>query len=342
MGNVLTKGMIEHLNNSSPVAQLTGLGSRLDEGLMLSPLIWPGTTYYVDTTLSNDVGNDGKTFGEAFKTIQKAVDVVSDHDIIFVRGDIAEAVVTPALAGGVGAMYVKIIGVQAMGIPFENEWASGGVIDSNTSPCLILRSVGWHIEGFKFIVPDSAEAIRSLALNGDDLVYDGGSDNWAYRSKIIRNQFYGATGGKWGQCGIRLYGAEHEMEISGNYFSFIHQANNSGKCIHLYSSNFAVPYRHRLFGNIFLESDAQICFGRGANACLFIDNIFQGTGKTAYNNKPKLDLGSIGGGIGNIVAKNIMGGTFTAAAAEYIPAGASDDWRGNYTSQAGISKDVPQ
>jgi hypothetical protein len=72
MGNVLTDELISHLNNSSPVAQLSKLGSRLDEALMVSPSIWPNVSYFVDSVNGSD-NNDGLTPGKAFATIKEAI-----------------------------------------------------------------------------------------------------------------------------------------------------------------------------------------------------------------------------------------------------------------------------
>jgi hypothetical protein len=67
----------------------------------------------------------------------------------------------------------------------------------------------------------------------------------------------------------------------------------------------------------------------GASQWTIIDNVFQGHTTDA------IDLAENAGGANNIVSRNVLGGTYSAAGG-YIVAAASDEWAGN-NNAAGVT-----
>src|SRR3990167_3337583 len=72
------------------------------EGAVVGAL--PSTSYFVDTVNGSD-SNDGKSWSNAFATMDAAFDAVADHGRIYVIGDVREELLTP-----LGVQGVAIIG----------------------------------------------------------------------------------------------------------------------------------------------------------------------------------------------------------------------------------------
>jgi hypothetical protein len=103
------------------------------------------TVYYVDYNYptANDT-HDGTDPEHPLKTIQAAVNKVSDYDWIVVRSinALGESVVTKDFVSG--ANYVKLIGSGVS--KYAITWKPA----TQTYICLDLRAVGWEISGFTF------------------------------------------------------------------------------------------------------------------------------------------------------------------------------------------------
>lgn len=312
-------GIYDRLNNMCPAANGLRLGDEVQaaRGGLKS---FAGNHLFVDSVNGLDA-NDGLSWGEAKLTIQAAVDLVTDYGSIEIAGRFDEDVTTPAWASGDGAENVTIRGMDGGSGFYPNapEWRSS---NNTTGIPLILRSVGWSIERIKFRVPTTNVAVKLRYRVDDDDVYDATSDNLAACCRILGCWFYGGT---TGQTGINLLGAPYCTIIDGNYFSLIHQGDDSGKCITCTESSMASPFRTQISNNIFNEVDAAIDFSaKSANASHIFGNIIQGSSHSGYSAGKKCDLGPSGND--NTVVGNYFGGDFSITGG--YRAGSGDMWIG--------------
>ena len=315
-------GNYDRLNKMCSAAGALRLGDEMQYARSSGRVGGAGTMLFADSVNGND-NNDGLSWGEAKATIQEVVDLAVDYSWIFLTGRFDENVITPAWASGAGAENVKIIGMDGPGGFYPNvpEWRSS---NNTTGIPLIVRSVGWTVEGIKFRVPQDNVAVKLRYRVDDNDSYDAVHANLAACCQIVGCWFYG---GGTGKTAINLVGAPYCTTISGNYFSLIHQGDDSGKCITCTESSMASPFRTEISYNRFNEVDGAIDFNaKGANSSLVIGNIIQGASHAGYSAGKKCDMGS--GGNDNTVVGNYFGGLYTIAAG--YQAGSGDNWIGNY------------
>ncbi len=310
----------ERLNALTPGARGARLGDHLTFAESGGGLIGiAGRRLFVNSVTGNDNTQDGLSIYEPKKTIQAAVDLAQDYSTIFIDGRFDEDVVGPAWASGAGAENVTIRGMSGGSGWYPNapEWRSS---NNTTGIPLILRSVGWSIEGIKFRVPTTNVAVKLRYRVNDSDVYDAVSPNLAACCRIKKCWFYG---GGTGLTGINLLGAPYCTLIEGNYFELIVNASG-GKCITCTESSMASPFRTFIIGNIFNEVEGMIDFNaKGTNASIIAGNILQGTAHGGYSGHWKCSLGP---GNDNTVVGNYFGGDFSLTGG--YKAGSGDMWIG--------------
>ena len=279
-----------------------------------------GRKLFVNSVNGND-NNDGLSINEAKATIQAAVDLAQSYSSIFITGRFDEDVVGKDW-GDDGIENVKIIGMDG-GVgwyPNVPEWRSS---NNTTGIPLILRAPGWSVERIKFRVPTTNVAVKLQYRVTDADVYDASGDNLAAVCRILGCWFYGGLTGK---TAINLVGAPYNTLIQGNYFSLIHQGDNSGKCITCTESSMASPYRTHIIGNVFNEVDGAIDFSdKSANGSIITGNVIQGSSHAGYSAGKKCDLGPSGND--NTVYGNFFGGDYSITGG--YRAGSGDSWMGN-------------
>ena len=318
---------VTRLNQMCPAANNAKLGNELQFAASLGRVGTAGTKYYVDSVNGSDA-RDGKSWDQAFATIQAAVDVVDSYGWIFITGRFDESVVTPVWNSGAGPENVKIVGMDGGPGLYVNapEWRSGG----SSEDCLVVRGVGWSVERIKFRVPATASAIKNLHRYTDADVYDASSPNFAPNMVVSNCWFYGG-----GSClhGIELHGVAYYIEIVGNYFTLIHNAGATARAIKDAGVGWAAAREIHIGGNHFAECDGYIDFsGGGINAGWIHGNTLQV--QNSYNSDPKIDLGGKYGE--NLVSGNYLGGEYTIVDG-YVDGAAGDDWAGNFSMHVGAS-----
>lgn len=315
----------ERLNALTPGARGARLGDHLTFAESGGGLIGvAGRRLFVNSVIGNDDTQDGLNIHEPKRTIQAAVDLAEDYSSIFIDGRFDEDVVTPAWASGAGAENVTIRGMSGGSGWYPNapEWRSS---DNITGIPLILRSVGWSIEGIKFRVPTTNVAVKLRYRMNDSDVYDASGPNLAACCRIVNCWFYG---GGTGLTGINLLGAPYCTLIEHNYFELI--VNGSGgKCITCTASPMAAPFRTMILNNIFNECEGMIDFAaQSSNSAIVAGNIFQGSSHGGYSGHKKCDMGVSGND--NTVVRNIFGGDYSITGG--YRAGSGDNWvGGNYS-----------
>jgi len=265
---------------------------------------FPHDRWYGNASATGD--GTGKSWQHAFTTITAAIDAADDDDIIYLTGAFTENISYTSYA--VGPSRIALVGAD-YGFNYPQWQASG-----NTVSMIDLNCVGWTIKGFRFVPPNSYPGIRLTMTTAA-----GG----AYGTRIIGNSF---TNGSSTTHAVQLYGAPFHVEITDNFFDYIGSTGGAALGTPSGGTSFACPFRCRIIGNIFTECTNQIDF-YGANSCLFMYNVLQGTGhgKTTVKHLFMTAANSND----NIVTLNHLGGDYSTASNSYV-GGSGDDWSGNF------------
>jgi hypothetical protein len=302
-----------------------------------------GTVYHVSKTGEDKtVAGWGTSWDKAFLTIQAALNVCAAHDTVMVApGDYGEDLVTRDATDG------RNYGVRLIGMRIGRSMPRIYPATPLTKSALWIRTRGFTLSGFKISCGTGVAAGVSVTYQYDRdettgvFSFNAASANLGYEATIEDCFFAAKTPGT--TCGgLDLCGSSFDVTVRNCLFQHLHIAGNTARAIYSGGAAFNIVERCFFIGNTFVECDKYIDFASagGSRGCVIQGNHFMATSSVvAYNCKPKINLA--GAGIGNLVQGNFMGGTYTAAAAEYIPAtGGTDNWGGNFTA-AGMSTGVP-
>ena len=312
------------LNNMNKRAKITGLGDLINN----CGFVYPAeAARYVDEN-EGLTTNDGLSFATAFTTVTAALNDLKnksvDHPYIFIRGDLNESVITPLLSE---LNKVTIVGTSGGSNDHATQWRS----DDADKPALTVKGAGYRFLNIKFRSYAST-TVETVKLQWDATAHGA-------LTEFDNCMFYGgyAAGGPGA---LNFYGAPYDCVVQNCYFEGYTNAGTDAKAIYCSNTPTAVPFRCRFLNNTFLECDRFIDIWQGTNSCVFMGNIFQGTGQS-YANGYKLNLGGAFG-TANMVCGNYMGGTY-AAGTDYKESGGTDDWNGNFCDVAttGLSRAVP-
>lgn len=289
-----------------------------------------GNEWFVDVNSGSD-GNDGRSWEEAYTTIQKAVDMAETGDTIFVApGVYTEDIVTRDYNADVPQNDVKLVGCSGGGRP----WRPIVTASTITEPALLLQAARWTVSSLRFKCRASNYGIRAVY---DDSGSGGDNAMQATIEDCIFTQM-GSGGTTYAMGGIDLRGAPQECTIRRNFFEFLHNAASDARCIANSDSHFAIPYRTHILDNIFQDCDRAIDFGErtaGANGSIVVRNIIGGTGKFVDMNVC-IDMGQDTNGGANLVMGNWLGGTYSHDGGywESGGVGGEDIWDANYAEIA--------
>ena len=235
--------------------------------------------------------------------------VLAAGDVIYVKGNITETVVTNEDV----PQDVHLIGV-------------GGGIDTPVwtaataaGTAFTLRQAGWTISGFRFTTGAAGTAVR--------LEWVPGSSYEANRTLITGNYFDGAWAGLYA---IDLFGAPFDVWIVGNEFREYRRGDASAYAIIVTDSSTANPYMCVIRDNIFWENENHIGSlgnNKSFNLTLFKDNIFHDGVLIAATLLLDLRGGSQGE---NIVTGNTFCGDYSNAGGYYANAANPGMWVGNF------------
>ena len=309
-----------------------------------SAMMGPGNVYYVDGTNGEDksVSNWGTSWTKADKTIQHALDRCVAYDTVVVAPAVyTEDIITRDATDG------RNYGVSLIGMCAGRAQPRLVAATPAVKSALFIRTRGFNVSGFKVSCGTAVAAGVTVAYHYDRnettgaFTYNAASVNAGYEV-TIDNCFFAAKTPGTTIGGLDLVGTSFDVTVSNCIFQHMHVAGDTARAIYSSGAAFNIAERCFFLNNLFIECDKYLDLSSagGARNCVIVGNRFCATGSIlAYNCKPKINLA--GAGIGNLVTGNYMGGTYTAAAAEYIPAtGGTDDWGGNFT-HAGMSTGVP-
>lgn len=259
-----------------------------------------GTAYYVDC-VNGLATNDGLTWDRALLTIQAAVDLVDDYDLIYVRSTatITETVTTS------DDMGVKLIGVSN-GKTNPN-WTSTGT----GTNCLILNGPCWEVKNF----------LWSGAGRTVEFVHVA----YAANGTVISNCYF--HGGSTSSQAICYYGAPPQCKLYYNHFTaFGGDTPNYDAAV---SGGYGVMSAndYEIIGNWFSENTDHLRLQAGN--CLIKNNSFQSTGSTSAT--VILDTVCAGASCGyNIITGNTFGDkTYEIDNANGYYGSTTDVWSGN-------------
>lgn len=311
--------------------------------MYMGAMFGSGTVYHVSKEGEDKtIANWGTSWDKAFLTIQAALNVCEAHDTVLVApGDYGEDLTTRTATDGRN-YGVRLIGMR-VGRSMPRLYAATPALKS----ALWIRTRGFTLSGFKISCGTAVAAGVTVSYQYDRnettgvFTFNAASANLAYET-TIEDCFFAAKTPGTTFGGLDLCGSSFDVTVKNCLFQHLHIAGDTCRAIYSGGAAFNIVERCFFIDNTFVECDKYIDFSAagGSRGCVIRGNHFMATSSVlGYNCKPKINLA--GAGIGNLVTGNYMGGTYTSAAAEYIPAtGGTDDWGGNFT-HAGMSTGVP-
>lgn len=274
-------------------------------------------TWFVDGDQGLD-GYDGRDRDHPVKTMARVFDDAqfASGDVIYMRGNIREQLVTPA-----GIFDVSIIGAgnrprHADAHTGNNGYsastwrapASGAVVGQ--ANVRVLQQ-GWHFENILFVMGDSTAA-------GIEVVRDAGAgdaERDASHAVVRGCKFAGAgVGVRFGVAGTFTEIVNHVVVEDSEFLQCTYGIRGG-----IEGSSWTIRR------NIFRDCTNAL-IGPLSRSYIY-ENIVNGF--TAAANSGGIDLNG-GSGL-NVVSKNVLGGTYSNAGG-YRVANANDVWWGNFTS----------
>jgi len=285
--------------------------------------------YFVSKHESGSDGNSGLSVDQAFATVQKALDTVSDEDtIIVLRGSYDEQLTTGQFPGRQSVLDTAVAGrgrwCQLIGAS-QGQWAFDSpqlYNEAGSTATLIVRAPGWRISGFRLVGDTGSPTIVRLQFNQAGSTAD---TNWAPGTTIDNCVFYGAVA----NCdGLDFEGAPPDVRILDNIFELF---PSTGTCILSSSSGVAQANRCTISGNQFIDNVNSIDMNpRGFNASNIINNYIM----NGHVNTLVVGFDNTGGN-DCLVAGNYLGGdTADSYGDAHYVAGTGDHWIGNATSDS--------
>jgi hypothetical protein len=278
----------------------------------------PQNIFYVDAVNGNN-NNEGTSPQNAVATLATLMTRTWSlhphaYDTIYLLSDLTESVITPTSV--LGPNYINLIGrgPSARAITWTSALA--------TTPCLDLRAMGWRIENIRFRAPvtEAALQLRYADTNANDI---------AARAVIQDCVFDGNDTGRYGICAHGAY----DVQILNCVFQQFHNAVGGGAVPLLTQTNaLAVPFRNRVIGCTFQDSDNGMIFS--GTASLIQGNIFQVVGPTRTMTLVLQSSTIAMPGIDNIVTGNLFPGDYSIVGG--YRSGVGDVWSGN------IAEDVAE
>lgn len=288
----------------------------------ISPLGGRGSFYSTDWFVDAQYGSDaadGRDPANPVKTLAPLIGNGSSSraksgDSIYVVGNITEEITAWNLLEDISiygvanrprhadhardiATYTTYPGVSGAS---WRQAASHGA----TTPLLIIRGQGWHVENILFVPPSDAAAIK-LESNALSNV----SEYSAGHFRSINCRYDG------GQSGIEDSGGAGFVELRGNYFR-----GHTTAGVKTLNTAVAIPLCWRVEDNIFMDNENHMLVS--ASRWVVKGNVSGLFGTVGF------DLANVSAqGESNSVHANYLSGDYDAG---YV-AGTSDDWAGNYS-----------
>ncbi len=287
--------------------------------------------YFVDGGLGSDE-NSGLSVGQAYATIQKALNKVNDEDTIIVMGDRydeelttgqnigAHSAVTLGTAGEGRGRNVTLAGATVTGLPYNSPEVYN---ESGSTACLQLRSPGWRLAGFRFIGDSGSPICVKMEMNQGGNTAD---TNWAPGCQIDHCVFLGSPGST---AGLEIRAVVF-LRLEDNFFEGF--TSSTLGAVEGGASGFAPPGRCTIRRNEFINS--VVHWNEGMNDSSFSFNTFH---DGSYNTATKgIDLT---GGNNNTLWMNKLMGTYVTGG--IYTAGTNDNWIGNMVEGTGTGVTAP-
>jgi len=291
-----------------------GVGSVLAVRGPIIPSDW-----FVDPQHGSDSA-DGRDPRSPLATIAGALAKCVSGDKIYFVGNVREEITSSNLLEDISIIGMSNrprhadhardgIGNGAQGASWRQAASHGA-----TTPLLIIRGQGWHLENFLMVPPSDAAAVK------------------LERNALSGTSEYDAS--HFSAKGMRFVGGQSGIEDSGGHFNVllddcIFQANTDG--IKTLNTAVAIPLQWEIRNCHFSQNTHHI---RVSAAYWDIhDNAFGKFTTTGIN--LTFVAGNDAGELANLIWNNLLSGTYSAAGGYIEGGGNTDEWGGNYNVIAG-------
>lgn len=272
-----------------------------------------GREWYVHGNLGSDSSGDGLSWTKPLATFARVVALgLASGDVVYLAGNIAEQVVTPA-----GVFDVAMIGM-GFGNPRhpDSHTTNGGwrsatrwkepATGATSAALLRVQQQGWYFENILF----TPGATATIALEGYTDVASGDSERDASHMVVNRCRFSGAG------TGIRWNGLPNFMSVLNSRFD-----NLTTAIANTVGAGAKTNSWHRYEGNWFVTNTNHLVVPLQDG--LVLRNMFGGA--------PTKGLDLTNGGGRNVVTENVFMGTYDSA---YV-AVSTDFWFNNHSITTG-------
>ena len=283
-----------------------------------------GRVWFVDNNAEG--GADGRDWDNAYRTMAQAIANVQSNDVIYFVGNIREQIDVPA-----NIFDVSIVGcgnkprhsdLVAAGYGHRSQTSACWIAPVTASltaltPLITVRHQGWRFEnilfGWKSDSGTADAALVKLVSNQSS----GVDEDDASHAAFINCRFDG------GLTGIEDAGGCSYVLVDNCLFRGI--TDGTGSAIYNTDTGTRNPAFWEIRNCKFIDNDNHIV--AKASKWFVWDNIFSADSVTTK-------ISFSGGVAGNIVTRNLLGGTFSHAGG-YTEAGAADEWAGNFNVLSG-------
>lgn len=298
---------------------LTSFGIPLMGGGALSVFSPFGKVWFVNTNADNS-GYDGTSPQTPFQTMQAALNVVADNDVVYFIGKVREQIVAP-----LGITGVRIVGVPGGNVRDDDGAKWYAPASPVAGKALIeIREQGWEFHNF-LMTPDNTGGACIKAHRAEDATYPDSSHFIVNRMRFV--------GGGGTPNGIEDVGGNHHYIVQNSEFQSL------TKAITCSSTAIAVPLRNTIRGCKFMQNTNDIA--SSLSYSLIQGNQFFTAGSGATNKVVSTTYNAVQGGNNQILLNQFNNTEAQIAPGSGYTGAATDLWMNYVNDQAALAFGQP-
>lgn len=298
---------------------LTSFGIPLMGGGALAVFSPFGKVWFVNTNADNN-GYDGTSPQTPFQTMQAALNVVADNDVVYFIGKVREQIVAP-----LGITGVRIVGVPGGNVRDDDGAKWYAPASPVAGKALIeIREQGWEFHNF-LMTPDATGGACIKAHRAEDATYPDSSHFIVNRMRFV--------GGGGTPNGIEDVGGNHHYIVQNSEFQSL------TKAITCSSTAIAVPLRNTIRGCKFMQNTNDIA--SSLSYSLIQGNQFFTAGSGATNKVISTTYNAVQGGNNQILLNQFNNTEAQIAPGSGYTGAATDLWMNYVNDQAALAFGQP-